>query len=133
MRPDRSRPAIDVTPAVPRGRQIVQSYRGGRFRIAGRVYRGSVLVYPETTKPWPVASIGALTRESLADVVANPVDVLLIGAGAEAAFLDPGLRAALRAAGIVADAMATGAACRTFNVLAAEDRNVAAALIATDE
>ena len=133
MRPDLSGPVIDIAPAVPRGRQIIRSYGGGRFRIAGSTYRGSVLVFPETTRLWPVASVGALTRESLAHVVANPVDVLLIGAGAEAAFLDPGLRAALRAAGIVVDAMATGAACRTFNVLVAEDRNVAAALIATDE
>lgn len=46
--------------------------------------------------------------------------------------LDPGLAAALREAGIVSDAMSTGAAVRTFNVLLAEDRAVAAALVVVD-
>ena len=121
---------VDITPAIPLGRQIIQSYGNGRFRIAGEIYEGSVLVFAETTKPWPIASMAALTLESLSDVVANRVDILLIGTGATMTFLDPGLRADLRAGGVVADAMDTGAACRTFNVLLAEDRRVAAALIA---
>jgi len=57
---------------------------------------------------------------------------LLIGTGKTMHFLAPDLRASLSACGLVADAMDTGAACRTFNVLLAEDRIVMAALIAVD-
>ena len=122
----------DITPAVPAGKQVIQSYGEGRFRIAGESFSGSVLVFPDRTLSWPVRSTASLTPESLAPVMAPDagVEVLLIGAGGQPFFLDPGLRAALREAGIVADAMDTGAACRTFNVLLGEDRRVAAALIA---
>lgn len=122
----------DFTTAAPAGRQIIQSYGEGRFRIAGESYRGSVQVFPDRTLPWPVETAAALSMESLAPFTAADagVEILLIGMGADAVPLDPGLRSDLRAAGIVADAMTTGAACRTFNVLLAEDRRVAAALIA---
>ena len=73
-----------------------------------------------------------LTLESLDPVKeADPaVEVLLLGVGSKNALVPSTLRKALRVAGIVLDAMDTGAACRTYNVLMAEDRRVAAALIA---
>ena len=73
-----------------------------------------------------------LTVESVADIFAAdpPIDLLLIGCGAQVARLPPDLRDALKAKAIFADGMDTGAACRTYNVLMAEERRVAAALIA---
>ena len=58
------------------------------------------------------------------------IDVVLLGTGARAVWPAAELRAGLRARGIVAEPMTTAAACRTYNVLLAEDRRVAAALIA---
>ena len=58
------------------------------------------------------------------------VDLLLLGCGAAMRPVAPALRAALRKAGIAVEPMDTGAACRTFNVLLAEGRRVAAALVA---
>ena len=125
---------MDVTPLIPVGRQVIDAYGNGGFRIAGTAHAGSVLVLPEQTLAWDIADFAALTLESLAPVVAaSPaVEILLLGCGRSMAYLDPALRATLRAQGVKVDAMDTGAACRTFNVLLAEERRVAAALIAVD-
>lgn len=111
---------------------LIDAYGGGGFRVAGESFRGSVLVLPDHTLPWQVAEISHLTVASLSSVldVAPPVEILLVGCGARAALIPPALRQELRSAGLVVDAMDTGAACRTYNVLRAEERRVAAALIA---
>jgi uncharacterized protein len=125
---------MDITPAVPVGLQIVESYGGGRFRVSGAVYGGSVLVLADRTLPWAVARIEDLSLDSLHPVVeaAAEIELLLLGCGPRMALVAPDLRAALRAHGPVLEPMDTGAACRTYNVLAAEGRRVAAALIAVD-
>lgn len=121
------------TSPVPAARaQVIDAYGGGGFRVSGEAFRGSILVLPSGVVRWPVGNIDALTLESLAPVVelAAQLEILLVGCGPRAAMIPPGLRQALREAGLVVDAMDTGAACRTFNVLRAEERRVAAALIA---
>ncbi|MEX2649096.1 MAG: Mth938-like domain-containing protein [Alphaproteobacteria bacterium] len=123
---------MEITPSVPLGRPVIEAYGGGRFRIAGRVHEGSVLILPDKAIAWPVASLEAVSRASLAEVFerAQMLDILLLGTGAQLAMVDLGLRAAFIEARIALEVMATGAACRTFNVLLAEDRRVGAALIA---
>jgi uncharacterized protein len=112
------------------GRPFIEGYGGGGFRVAGVDHQGAVLVLPEGTRAWSVASAAEITVESLEAVLAHGgIEVLLIGCGARMALLPKSFRDALRAQGIVADPMDTGAACRTFNVLLAENRRVAAALI----
>jgi uncharacterized protein len=112
--------------------RFIDAYGGGGFRIAGESYRGSVLVLPDRTLAWPVVAIADMTRASLAALFefTPPVEILLVGCGARMALIPPALRQELRAAGLVVDAMDTGAACRTYNVLRAEERRVAAALVA---
>jgi len=125
---------MDLTPLVPQGRQIIESYGDGRFRVTGKVHQGSILVFPEKTVAWPVGESADLTEESLASIAAagdaGTIDLLLIGCGPRMTLIPPKLRAALRSHGIVIEPMDTGAAARTYNVLAAEGRKVAAALIA---
>jgi uncharacterized protein len=125
---------MDLTPLIPQGRQIVESYGDGRFRVSGALHEHSILVFLDRTLDWPVADIASLTVESLAPVMtageSGAVNLLLIGCGARMEPIPAPLRIALRAMGIVVEAMDTGAACRTYNVLAAEGRKVAAALIA---
>jgi uncharacterized protein len=125
---------MDLTPLIPQGRQIVESYGDGRFRVSGALYEYSILVFPDRSIAWPIADIAALTPESLAPIVAagesGAVNLLLIGCGPRMTMIPAALRTALRAKGIVIEPMDTGAACRTYNVLAAEGRKVAAALIA---
>ena len=122
----------DLTPPVPETRQLVQTYGDGRFRIAGAVHEGSVIVFPDRTFAWAAASIEDVSEASLASVFAgaDEIDILLLGCGRAIGPVAPDLRAALRRVKIAVEPMDTGAACRTFNVLVAEERRVAAALIA---
>lgn len=125
---------MDVTPLIPQGKQIIEAYGDGGFRVSGRRLEGSVLVFPDNTQPWPVSDPAQLNAAILAAVGeagrGGIVELLLIGTGARMTQIDRSLRQALRADGIVIESMDTGAACRTYNVLMAEGRRVAAALIA---
>jgi uncharacterized protein len=121
-----------ITPAVPAARQLIQGYHAGGFRIAGIGHDGSVLVLPERTLAWPVRAPEQVTAESLAPIVAAApaVELLVLGLGPRFLAVPAELRQALKDRGIALEAMDTGAACRTYNVLLAEERRVAAALIA---
>ena len=125
---------MDLTPLIPAGRQIVESYGSGRFRVSGRVFDGSILVLTDRTRVWPVADIASMTLDGLAAAAeaarAGTIDLLLVGCGARMAPIPAQVRQALRDDGVVVEPMDTGAACRTYNVLMAEGRRVAAALIA---
>ncbi len=122
--------AIELNPLVPPERQLIERYGSAGFRISGETYGGSVLVFPDRTERWEVGSVDGLTAESLLPVVAHgEVEILLLGLGRSMAAVAASLRRELRAAGIVIEAMDTGAACRTYNLLLAEGRRVAAALI----
>jgi len=114
--------------AEPLPPQIVHGYGDGLFRIAGAEHRGSVIVFANRTVPWT----GEISEIGLAEVfaAADALDLLLVGCGAVLRPVPPELRAALRRARIAVEPMDTGAACRTFNVLLAEERRVAAALVA---
>ena len=122
----------DITPDPETGPNLVQAYGDGGFRISGQRYEGSVLVLPSAVHPWSVSTIDAVTASSLNLVSSaeEPIDILLIGSGQGIPRIDQAVRDALRPRGIIADVMDTGAACRTFNLLVADGRHVAAAMIA---
>jgi len=123
---------MDITPRLTPGRTLIKSYGGGGFTISGARVQGSVLLFPDRLEAWDVADFAEVTMASLAPVIdADPkIEVLLLGCGAQPSRLPAALQRDLRAAGLAVDIMTTAAACRTFNVLAVEDRRVAAALIA---
>ena len=79
--------------------------------------------------------VAEIDAAALAPIIAEAetIEVLLLGTGKQPAHIEEGVRTVLAAAGIRLDAMHTGAAARTYNVLIAEDRRVAAALIAVGE
>lgn len=122
---------MDLTPIIPAGRQVIESYGAAAFRVTGILHRGSILVFPDATLAWPVRDLAGVTMASLAPLtLRGGVEILLLGCGERMQPVAPDLRRELKAAGISVDAMDTRAACRTYNVLMAEDRRVAAALIA---
>lgn len=123
---------MDITPRIAADRQLIQAYGSGGFRISQTRYEGGVLVFPDRVLPWPVRSAAELGAENLAPVQGAGVELLLIGCGRSTALIPPALRQTVRAWGAVIEAMDTGAACRTYNVLLSEERRVAAALIAVD-
>ena len=123
---------VDITPLVEAGQQVIHSYAPGQFRITNIVHTYPVIVFPDNTQRWDITgSAEDLSLESF-DILlpaADKIDILLVGCGTQGIFA-PALKEKLKAAaGIAADFMDTGAACRTYNVLMAEGRLVAAALL----
>lgn len=116
------------------GRPPIDAYGNGGFRFADMSHRGSILCLPSGVYGWKPEEGGVLTVADFARLFAEAgtVEILLVGTGTDLKPLPPALRATFREARISADPMATGAAVRTYNVLLAEDRAVAAALIAVD-
>ncbi len=116
------------------GRAPIDAYGNGGFRFADMSHRGSVLCLPSGIYGWEPRDPENLDADDFARVLAEAagVRILLVGTGRTLKPLAPALRARLRAAGLAADPMSTGAAVRTYNVLLAEEREVAAALVAVD-
>jgi uncharacterized protein len=119
---DKSLPAPD-----PSQVQVIRTYGPGRFLIGEREWREAVLVMPAITVAWHVASAEDLSVDVLKD--APDVELLVVGCGTRSLFLAPDKRAAFRQEGVALEVVDTGAACRIYNVLLAEGRRVAAALI----
>lgn len=118
----------------PRGQpQVIESYRGLSFRISGIRHAGSVLVLRDEAVAWPVTALEDIDIDALSSrLAAAGVELLLLGCGRQLRPVPPALRQGLKAHGVAVEPMDTGAACRTFNVLAGEERLVAAALIAIE-
>ena len=125
-RPDKTLPTPD-----PSQVQLIRSYGPGRFLIGQQEWRTPVLVTPTLTMPWPVSRAEELALDNLAPLTQGsvPTEFLVLGCGARSIFVRPDLRAALKAAGMALEVVDTGSACRIYNVLLAESRRVAAALI----
>jgi uncharacterized protein len=123
--------------AAPAGRfpglAPIEAYGNGGFRFAGMSHRGSIVCLPDAIEAWEVADVETLTVAALDRVLARQdrIELLLVGTGDEHRPLPGDVRAALAERGIGVDVMTTGAAARTWNILIAEGRRVAAALIAT--
>ncbi len=104
--------------------QPIDGYGAGFFRIGGTVFQGPVMTGPTGTQSWAgYAEAAPLTA------LAETVDVLFIGTGAEIAHIPADLRSVLEAAGLGVEVMNSPAACRTYNVLLSEGRRIAVALI----
>jgi len=118
-------------PHLPRSAPI-EAYGKGGFAFDGMSHRGSLLCLPDAIWAWPVTRPEEIDRYSLQQVfaAANGIDTLIIGTGTGVWLPPPDLRQALRAVSIVLDAMQTGPAIRTYNIMIGERRRVAAALIA---
>ncbi|MGE0232013.1 MAG: Mth938-like domain-containing protein [Flavobacteriaceae bacterium] len=116
------------------GRAPIDAYGNGGFRFAGMSHRGSLLYLPGGIRRWDKRVFTGLDNYALECVVAEAkaIEILLVGTGINLVPLDEKTRDLLRSHGITADSMTTGAAARTYNVLLAENRRVAAALIAVE-
>jgi len=114
------------------GQHLIDAYGNGGFRFADMSHRGSILALPSGIHAWSVTDPRALAAEDFGRVLAeaDEIDLLLLGTGLDIVPLAEALRWPLREANIGLDVMQTGAAARTYNILAAEKRKVAAALIA---
>lgn len=106
----------------------VRWWKPGEFRIGNETWRQPILLTPQEVHPWPVRENEPVSIEQLAPLFADQPDVIILGTGELQDFPDHELGMRLLNRGIGLEVMDTGAACRTFNVLASERRAVAAAL-----
>ncbi len=124
---------MEDAPHLPRQAPI-EAHGGGGFRFAGLSHRGSLLCLPDGIWAWPVAAPSALTDEMLALVLAraDALDFFILGTGTASWIMPDALRMRFHEAHISVDAMTTGPAVRTYNVMLMENRRVGAGLIAIE-
>ena len=109
---------------------IVTGSGPGWVRVGQTEHRRNLILLPEAVvEGWAPAGFSALTEADFASLLQYKPEIVLLGTGERQAFAHPQLFAALTAARIGVEAMDTRAACRTFNILIAEERRVAAALV----
>lgn len=125
------RKPIEIRQAHFPGRAPIDSYGNGGFRFAEMSHRGSLLMLPSGIYGWDMAEGDPLTAENFQRVFeeAADIEVLLVGTGKDIRPLPAALRAKFKENGISSDPMSTGAAIRTYNIMLAEERAVAAAFI----
>jgi uncharacterized protein len=112
------------------GINVIRAYGNGELRVNENVYRGAVILSAATV-------IAAENIHNLDDLIALDIsrtlalepELVLLGTGATQIFPAPSYGAQFLRAGIGFEVMDTSAACRTFNVLASEQRRVAALLL----
>ena len=125
-----------MTSATPRypGRAPIDAYGNGGFRFADMSHRGSILCLPSGIYAWPPTNPREIEPGAFAPVFAerDVLGLLLLGTGRRQEMPTGEVRRAFVEAGVALEAMDTGAACRTYNVLLAEGRPAGAALLAVD-
>ncbi len=114
------------------GNNLITGYENGWIAINKARHASNLILMPkQIIEPWEVLDFESLAAENIAQIAALKPEVVLLGTGASHKFIHPKLCIALTDAGISLECMSTAAACRTYNILMGEGRNVAAALLLT--
>jgi uncharacterized protein len=122
---------MKLTDDTQAGTNFIRAYDPGAIRVGERALHTNCIVTADQVLEWPVRTIASLTPADLEPIIALKPEIVILGSGETQAFPDPSVLGAVLSRGIGCEVMNTGAACRTYNVLVAEDRRVAAALIVT--
>lgn len=115
--------------ASPKGINIFTGYGAGYVAVNGITHHAPLLVMPDHLAPhWPVAGLSMLTAEVVSKLLEHTPEIIILGTGVSQQFPDPATLQPLHAARIGLEIMDTPAACRTYNILVAEERRVLAAM-----
>lgn len=128
---------MEITPSFLATSKQIYSYHENGFIIATdkthEAYKGAIIVLPEEVIAWDIADFDEFGADSLLPLndLISDIEILLIGCGDKVRFIPPSMRLKIKEAGLNCgiEAMETGAACRAYNILMAEGRKVAAALL----
>jgi len=120
---------VKLHASLAAGRNVVTAYGDDYVAVNGARHESSMVLLPDRVLDWEPESFEALTAEHFAALLELGVDIVLLGTGPKQRFPHPRLTAALSRAGIGVEVMDIQAACRTYNILVAEERKVAAALL----
>ena len=109
---------------------MIRAYSAGQVTVNNEVIAASVIVMPhQLHRDWGPERFADLTAGHIEALAAIAPEIVLLGTGPRLQFPQPALLTSLMSKGIGVEVMDTSAACRTYNILMSEGRNVAAALI----
>jgi uncharacterized protein len=121
---------MQFTQDLSSGINVIRAYGGGEMRVNENSYRGAVILSASTVIAEPnIHNLEDLIAVDGSRILALEPELVLLGTGSRQIFPAASFGAQFLRAGIGFEVMDTGAACRTFNVLVAEHRQVAALLL----
>jgi len=121
---------MDLNLERPGDHLFIRSFTGKGIQVVDEFYTSSIILSANEVIPdWPVSDVGNMTEEDLRKVLGLKPEVVLIGCGENQTFLSPEQMMFFYSRNVGVEVMTTPAACRTYNVLVSELRNVVAALI----
>ncbi len=124
------KPAMKLHLTTAENNHLITGYSESYIEVNKLRHAGSLIVMPqELILDWDVKSFSDLTEQHLSKIAEFNSEVVLLGTGEKHQFLHPRIYQALAAKGIPIECMTTAAACRTYNILMSEGRNVLAALV----
>ena len=115
--------------SAPSALNTFTAYGEGYVMVNDQRHEANLIVLPGQVLPWNVQSFDALKEEDFLVLLELNLEILLLGTGARQRFPHPRLTRALAAKRVGVEAMDLQAACRTYNILMAEERRVAAAIL----
>ncbi len=113
----------------PQGKYVFSNYGNGALTVNEQPHHSSLLIFPDSLQEWNIKNVNELKVDDFEPFIERRADIIILGTGAEQDFPSVELRRALMQKQIQLDIMDTAAACRTYNLLVSEDRNVGAAVI----
>ena len=114
---------------APTALNTFSGYGDGFVLVNGQRHEANLIVLPEQLMPWSAKNFDALVEADFEVLLELNLEILLLGTGPKQRFPQPRLTQALARKRIGVEAMDLRAACRTYNILMAEERRVAAALL----
>jgi uncharacterized protein len=120
---------VKLHASAPSAFNTFTAYGDGYVMVNGQRFEANMIVLPERLMPWEVTDFAALKETDFQVFIDMDLEILLLGTGPKQRFPNPRLTQALAARRIGVEAMDLQAACRTYNILMAEERRVAAALL----
>ena len=115
--------------SAPGSANVINAYGEGYVVVNGERHQSSVIVTATEVMTWDAERFDALEESDFEWFKNRGLEIVLLGTGPRQRFPHPRLTAALARAGIGVEVMDLQAACRTYNILVAEERKVAAALL----
>jgi uncharacterized protein len=120
---------VKLHAAVPGSANVITGYGDDHVLVNGQRHQSPLIVMNDRVLPWSASQFSALSAEDFAALQDLGADIVLLGTGPKQRFPNPRLTAPLATAGVGVEVMDLKAACRTYNILVAEERRVAAALL----
>jgi uncharacterized protein len=120
---------VKLHQAGPSAYNTINGYGEDYVLVNSQRHESSLIVMPDRVLPWDASEFTKITSEDFEKLKALQAEIILLGTGPRQRFPHPRLTAPLAAAGIGLEVMDLKAACRTYNILVAEERKVAAALL----